>query len=125
MLPSTGTNVGLVRGALYDSDIDCYSLSVPDGASLYAEMTYPSGLCPSPRSFDTAFGIAILDGSDVAIGSDVSSGVRGCPRIDGNDPAFPWARNLRGGTYKVCVRNRAVFASPVSSYLLSVMLSAP
>jgi hypothetical protein len=113
-IPS-GTNVptpGAVTGSLAQYDLDCFDVTVPTNGSLFAQATTFEGQCSAALALDV-YGAAGL------IGSDASSGVFGCPRVDGRDPsAFGWARNLAAGTYTVCIRQNGN-RTPVNSYSIA------
>jgi hypothetical protein len=108
-----------VAASLATNDSDCFGFDVPANGKVFARTSSPHGLCPANMALD----LYRVSGTDVQLlGSDTSSGVFGCPRIDGNDPFnnFGWARGLAAGRYAVCVRNAAETRAPVYSYVLSV-----
>jgi hypothetical protein len=109
-----------ILGSLTFADVDCFALSVPAMGKVFAKVNNPSGLC----SADLALDLYRLDGGNVRLlGTDVSSGSYGCPRMDGNDANFRFASGLAAGTYYVCVRNDADDRAPVSQYVLSLNVS--
>lgn len=118
-LTATSTPAAIL-GSLTFADVDCYALTVPAMGKVFAKVNNPSGLC----SADFALDFYRLEGSNVRLlGSDISSGSYGCPRIDGNDMNFRYASALSAGTYYVCVRNDADNRAPVSQYSLSLNVS--
>lgn len=92
----TPANSLAVRGALGRFDLDCFALTVPDGASVFAQAVNPAGLCTSNLVLD------LYGPSGAWLGGDADAGPAGCPRVDGG--VYSWARALAGGTYRVCVR---------------------
>lgn len=111
-----------ILGSLSFADVDCYAIAVPAMGKVFAKVNNPSGLC-SP---DLALDLYRLDGTTPRLlGTDISSGAYGCPRIDGAEAGgnFSYAANLAAGNYYVCVRNNADDRAPVSQYALSLNAS--
>lgn len=100
-----------VRGLIGPTDIDTYSITVPDGGSVVAETSSGPGLC----SVDTQ--VRLLASSGIQLAVDDDDGVGSCSRI-GPDTDVG-AGILPGGSYYVDVQGRS--ASP---YVLSLALGS-
>jgi hypothetical protein len=104
---------GAVTGSLSQYDLDCFDVTVPTGGALFAQATTFEGACSAALALD------VYDANGL-IGSDASSGVFGCPRVDGRDSsAFGWARGLAAGTYTVCIRQNGN-RSAVNNYSIAL-----
>ena len=103
----------VVSGSLTQYDLDCFGVSVAQNGALFAQVTTFEGQCSASLTLDV-YGPAGL------IGNDSTSGVFGCPRVDGRDStAFGWARGLAAGNYTVCLRQNTDRRA-VSGYALSL-----
>lgn len=113
-----------INGSLASFDIDCYALNVPAGQGIYASVTAPSGVCEVIQDItELQVSVYRLEGTTPRLmGQDTNSGALRCPRIDGHDNEFAWARNTgtAAQTMYVCVHNPAVERGPVSAYAISL-----
>lgn len=82
----------VVRGELLASDVDCFQLNLPRGATLLAEARQPGTL----RGVESVR-LQLRDATGTLIGESVGAGRNG-------RTAPPLARSLRAGDYSVCVR---------------------
>lgn len=113
---TAGQTSGAILGALsVATDVDYYSVVVPAGAHIIAEVTAPNGSCP----YDLELGLYTPAGATRT--SDNNDGVEACPRIaPGLDTN---ARDLPAGTYTL--RVTAPGAITPAIYRLSVRLVTP
>lgn len=108
----TDTPVAL-EGSLTRYDVDCIAVNVPERGTVFAQAVSLAGTCTANLAID------LYSPDSRPLGTDADSGPASCPRIDGNAPDFPWARQLPAGRYTVCVRE-AGDRRPVTGYVLSV-----
>jgi hypothetical protein len=129
MATAVATTPALVGGSLAFADVDCYSVTVQPGHSLFAYASLHSGRCPGVMA-ELALDVYTNDPTRgvTLLGGDVNSSQVGCPRIDGNDPFmnFSWARNTgaANATYYVCVRDNFTTPNPIPNYVLSLATPA-
>lgn len=98
------TRTTVFRGALMPgSDVDCYAVTVPTGATLFAQTSDGQGGCDLPEEGDTVLR-AYREGAatPVAENDDLAMGVV-CSRIDGRTSSGSALLRVAGGTYTFCV----------------------
>lgn len=116
VLLAAGQTSGAILGGLsVATDSDYYSVVVPAGSHIVAEVTSPNGGCP----FD--LDLALYTPAGATRTSDTQDGVGACPRIaPGLDTN---ARDLPAGTYTLRVTAPGAITSAI--YQLSVRLLTP
>ncbi len=127
MAPQAATTTTTVyRGALATgTDVDCYSVTVPTGATLYAETSDANGACDLGDGEDTVVNI-YRQGTAAAIATndDISS-ANVCSRISGTTPVT----RVPGGTYVVCVSPYLAMGetegTPIEAYYLTIGVTPP
>ena len=113
--------------ALPTGDTDCFAVTVPAGASLYAETSDARGTCSLGMGADTILNVyAAGNTMAIATNDDAAMPANGlCSRIDGTGatPVDMGAHALAAGTYAVCVTAFAPMSgSPaaIAQYFLTI-----
>ena len=124
--PVTTTTV--FRGSIMPgTDVDCYAVTVPAGATLYAETSDADGTCALGDGEDTVINIyrqgtaaAIATNDDIAMDNL-------CSRLDGR--TTPALLRVAAGTYSICVSPYVMMGdtegTPIPAYYLTVGVTAP
>lgn len=113
VLLGTGTSATIFGVLSASNDTDMYSVVVPAGMSLFAEVVAPDGGCPVDNT------LRLRSPSGTSLVSDTSGGPDSCGRISpGADSA---ARALTAGTYYLEVTGDA----SNQTYQLNVVLMTP
>ena len=108
------TTVGRIYGSLSSaSDVDIYSVMVPAGYHLFAEITDGNGGCPNDGN------LRLRDGAGTSLVQDTSDGPGSCGRISPESDVA--ARGLAAGLYYLEVTG----SGGSSAYVLDVQLLAP
>jgi hypothetical protein len=122
------TQTTVFRGAITPgTDVDCYAVTVPAGATLYAETSDAQGTCNLGDGEDTVLRIyrqgtaaPIAENDDLAMGTL-------CSRLDGR--TTPALLRVAAGTYSVCVSPYlmmgATEGTPIPAYYLTVGVTPP
>jgi hypothetical protein len=126
--PAAVTLPTAIKGSLAFFDRDCYRVSVPAAGKLYAGVTSGNGVCPP--FFDVQLDVYRYDSTlqrARLLGTDSSSGLSGCPRIEGGDANgnFNWATNSGSNPLDlyVCVQSAADDRAPLGDYVLSLAIN--
>jgi len=121
------TQTTIFRGAITPgTDVDCYSVTVPAGASLFAETTDANGTCNLGEGEDTVLR-AYRQGSamPIAENDDVAMGTL-CSRL--SSASTPALLRVAAGTYTFCVSPYAEMGAegtPIPAYYLTIGVTAP
>jgi hypothetical protein len=122
------TQTTIFRGAITPgTDRDCYAVTVPAGATLYAETTDAQGACDLGDGEDTVINV-YRDGTaaPIATNDDVTMGVL-CSCLDGR--TNPALLRVSAGTYTVCVSPYVEMGetegTPIPAYYLTVGVIPP
>lgn len=126
-MPQAATTTTTVyRGSLSaGTDVDCYSVTVPAGATLYAETSDAAGGCDLGENEDTVLNVyrqgnatAIATNDDIADGY-LCSGVAG--------PGTAALLRVAAGTYSICVSSylEMGMGNPIAAYYLTVGVTPP
>lgn len=120
------TSTTIYRGSLSTgADVDCYSVTVPAGATLYAETSDANGTCDLGDGEDTVINVyrqgtaaAIATNDDLAMGNL-------CSRLAG--ATTPALLRVAAGTYSVCVSSYLEMGegTPIASYYLTIGVVPP
>jgi hypothetical protein len=122
------TRTTIFRGAITPgTDRDCFAVTVPAGATLFAETTDAQGTCDLGDGEDTVINI-YRDGTaaPIATNDDISMDVL-CSRLDGR--TNPALLRVSAGTYTVCVSPYTEMGetegTPIPAYYLTVGVIPP
>lgn len=117
---TTSTTGAAFTGSITAGDRDCFGLTVPAGASIYAQVQLPMAPgCPAGGADPviTLYRLAASGTSSSTVTSqDDSDGFGLCPML--NPTVQTNARNVSAGTYAVCVTGLRT-TTTVPNYLLS------
>lgn len=117
---TTSTTGAAFTGSITAGDRDCFGLTVPAGASIYAQVQLPMAQgCPAGGADPviTLYRLAASGtGSSTVTSQDDSDGFGLCPML--NPTVQTNARNVSAGSYAVCVTGLRS-TTTVPNYLLS------
>jgi hypothetical protein len=120
------TQTTIYRAAIgTGADVDCFSVTVPAGATLYAETSDANGTCVLGTGEDTVIKVYREGNATPIATNDDAQGL--CSRLDGR--TLPALLRVAAGTYSICVSPYLAMGetegTPIESYYLTVGVIPP